>query len=124
MPRTLFTMMLIVGIIIIACKPTPKIGSEIENSMLINGVYDGHFKGGPNSVDAKVTINNQQITAIELVRHDAWRGHKADSLIPQRIIANQSTDVDAVTGATNSSHVIMNAVQDAINKANKKETPL
>jgi uncharacterized protein with FMN-binding domain len=35
----------------------------------------------------------------------------------ERIIAQQSTRVDAVSGATNSSRVIMNAVQRAIEKA-------
>ena len=45
------------------------------------------------------------------------RGKKAELIIPGRIIEKQSTDVDAVSGATNSSHVIMNAVQKAIEKA-------
>ena len=108
-------------LIITACTPTPKLGRELDMDQLVDGVYDGHFKGGPNSVDVRVSIKEQKISSIEIIKHDAWKGHKADSVIPQRIIENQSTDVDAVTGATNSSHVIMNDVQDAINKANKKD---
>ncbi|GAK56987.1 hypothetical protein U27_03951 [Candidatus Vecturithrix granuli] len=42
---------------------------------------------------------------------------KTEPIIPQRIIENQSTAVDSVTGATNSSTVIMNAVQNALEKA-------
>ena len=49
----------------------------------------------------------------------AWKGSKAESPIIKRIIENQSTDVDAVSGATNSSRVIMNAGQRAIEKASK-----
>ena len=40
-----------------------------------------------------------------------------DLIIPQRIIEKQSTAVDGVSGATNSIHVIMNAVQKSIQKA-------
>jgi uncharacterized protein with FMN-binding domain len=45
------------------------------------------------------------------------RGVKADPIIQERIIESQSTNVDAVSGATNSSYVIMNAVQKAVEKA-------
>ena len=38
-------------------------------------------------------------------------------IIPERIIENQSTDVNVVSGATNSSIVIMNAVQRAVENA-------
>ncbi len=108
----------------LACTPTPKIGSELLLANLVDGIYDGHFKGGPNTADVQVTIAGQKITTIQIVKHDAWKGHKADSIIPQRIIEAQSTNVDAVTGATNSSHVIMNAVQDAVNKAYEKGAEL
>jgi uncharacterized protein with FMN-binding domain len=47
----------------------------------------------------------------------SWKGDKANDIIPQRIIAEQSTAVDAVSGATNSSRVIINGVQKALEKA-------
>jgi uncharacterized protein with FMN-binding domain len=124
MYKKLILLMLAAALLIAACTPTPKLGRELDMAQLVDGVYDGHFKGGPNSVDVRVSIIEHKISNIEIIKHDAWKGHKADSVIPQRIIEKQSTDVDAVTGATNSSHVIMNAVQDAINKANKKEMTL
>ena len=54
-----------------------------------------------------------------MLQHQAWRGVIAEATIVERIIASQSTKVDAVSGATNSSRVIMNAVQNAIEKAYK-----
>lgn len=65
----------------------------------------------------QVTIKDKKIVNIEIVKHMSWRGKKAESIIPGRIIENQSTKVDAVTGATKSSHVIMNAVERAIKNA-------
>ncbi len=49
--------------------------------------------------------------------HQTWKGGIAEETIIARIISSQSTRVDAVSGATNSSRVIMNAVQTAIEKA-------
>ena len=99
------------------CTKTATIGGAVQHDRLVDGVYEGHYKGGPNSAIVKVTIQSQKITAIEIVKHDAWKGKKAEPIIPQRIIEQQSTAVDAVTGATNSSTVIMNAVQVALEKA-------
>jgi uncharacterized protein with FMN-binding domain len=58
------------------------------------------------------------ITDIKLVMHRNWRGEPAEAVI-ERIVEEQSTDVDVVTGATMSSRVIMNAVEDALKKAVK-----
>ncbi|MDX1358727.1 MAG: FMN-binding protein [Clostridia bacterium] len=44
-------------------------------------------------------------------------GRAAEKTIPERIIDQQSTRVDAVSGATRSSIAIMNAVEDALQKA-------
>jgi uncharacterized protein with FMN-binding domain len=48
-------------------------------------------------------------------------GGPAEEIIPARIIEKQSTNVDAVSGATMSSDAIMNAVQLAIERASKVE---
>lgn len=100
-----------------ACSPAVKIGKPVETAGLNDGTYFGAYKGGPNYAEVEVSIKNNQITDVKLIRHDAWKGHRADSIIPQRIIDHQSTDVDVVSGATNSSHIIMNATQKAIDKA-------
>jgi uncharacterized protein with FMN-binding domain len=96
---------------------TPLLGGPVIAEQLVDGVYEGRYKGGLNSAVVKVTIQGQKIAAIEIVKHSAWKGKKAEPIIPQRIIDQQSTMVDAVTGATNSSKVIMNAVQVAVEQA-------
>jgi uncharacterized protein with FMN-binding domain len=89
----------------------------VDHQKLVDGVYEGRARAGPNKAVVKVTIKDKRIAEIEIVKHRAWKGRKAEPIIPRRIIENQSTKVDAVSGATNSSRVIMNAVQKAIENA-------
>jgi uncharacterized protein with FMN-binding domain len=96
---------------------TPVLRGPVDHEKLVDGVYEGRDKAGPNKALVKVTVKDKRIARIEIVKHRAWKGRKAESIIPRRIIENQSTKVDAVSGATNSSRVIMNAVQKAIEKA-------
>ena len=111
----------VVMLLVSSCSKTVTIGGAVQHAKLIDGVYEGSYTGGPNSAVVNVTIQGQKITAIEIVKHDALKGKKAEPIIPQRIIEQQSTVVDAVSGATNSSAVIMNAVQVALEKAYRQK---
>ena len=110
---------LVNGTLLTGCAQTPVIGAPVDHSRLADGIYEGSYRGGPNKALVKVTIKDNKITNIEIIEHQAWEGKKAEAPIVERIIASQSTKVDAVSGATNSSRVIMNAVQNAIEKAYK-----
>ena len=92
----------------------------MDRAKLVDGIYEGSYREGPNSALVKVTIKGNAIVSIEIVEHQAWRGKQAESAVLERILATQSTDVDAVSGATNSSRVIMNAVHKAVEKAYQK----
>lgn len=108
----------LLALFFIGCTMAPIRGAEIEEGKLADGVYEGSYRHGPNSAKARVIISQGKIVDIELLKHFAsWKGDKANEIIPQRIVAEQSTAVDAVSGATNSSRVIMNAVQKALEKA-------
>jgi len=105
------------GISMFGCAHTPVIGAPIKHEKINNGVYKGSYRGGLNKASVRVTIKDNKIFNIEIAEHQAWKGKKAELPILERIIETQSTRVDAVSGATNSSRVIMNAVQKAIEKA-------
>ncbi|MCG6916286.1 MAG: FMN-binding protein [Deltaproteobacteria bacterium] len=66
----------------------------------------------------RAIISQKKIVDMELLKHFAsLKGGKANEIIPQMIVAKESTAVDAVSGPTNSSRVIINAVQKALEKA-------
>ena len=108
---------LLLSILLAGCAATPMIGGPLEQKNLKAGTYEGVYMGGPNKVVVMVTIEDNRIVHIEMVEHWELKGKKAESLTVKRIMEQQSTRVDAVSGATNSSLVIMNAVQRAVEKA-------
>ena len=103
--------------LVIGCATTQIIGGPIPPDGLMDGVYEGKATNWPVKVLARVKIQNQHITSIEIVEHRNGKGSPAEDMIPDRIIEEQSTRVDAVSGATMSSRTIMNAVENAIQKA-------
>lgn len=110
---------LLIGTMLSGCAQTPAAAGRVDHGRLKDGTYEGSYRGWPNTASVQVTIRDNNIFNIEILQHQAWRGSKAEAVIVERIIAGQSTKVDAVSGATNSSRVIMNAVQNAIEKAYK-----
>ena len=106
-----------IGIValVAACSPAPLLGNRAHSEGLNDGEFEGKFKSFPNSAKVKVIIVDGRITKVEMLKHGASsRGRPAAEQIPGMIVEAQRADVDAVSGATNSSRVIMNAVQNAL----------
>ena len=109
-------------VLVLGCSIATVAGGPVRHGELNDGVYRGTDRHGPNKAVVEVEIKDKKITKVEIIQHNAWRGKKANPIIPDEIIKHQSTDVDAVSGATNSSRVIMNAAQDAIENSYNGET--
>jgi uncharacterized protein with FMN-binding domain len=107
----------LVVVFTVACSMAPMLGKRASEK-LVDGVYEGSYSSFPNAAVVRVTIADDRIAKVELIEHRASsRGKRANDAIPKRIVEEQSTQVDAVSGATNSSRVIMNAAEDALKKA-------
>jgi uncharacterized protein with FMN-binding domain len=103
------------------CATTPPVSTgKVDHPRLVDGVYEGSYRSGPVKARVRVFIEDQRISNIELIEHSTWKGKEAEAIIPDRIVQEQSTEVNVVSGATKSSRVIMNAVQNAVDKAKKK----
>jgi uncharacterized protein with FMN-binding domain len=101
-----------------ACSIAPVLGSRLGGGRIADGTYEGEFSSFPNSARVRVTVEGGRIARVEVLEaFGSWIATGTDKIIPQRIVADQSTSVDAVTGATNSSRVIMNAAEEALKKA-------
>ncbi len=78
-----------------------------------DGVYVGEYDVDFVYAKVEVTVQNGVITKIDILEHKNGRGKPAE-IVADRIIEEQKIDVDAVSGATNSSVVIKKAVENAL----------
>lgn len=88
---------------------------EINLSNVEDGTYIGESDAVLVKVKVKVTVENNKIKDIELLKHENGRGENAEVVV-DRVIKHQSLDVDVVSGATSSSKVILDAIQNALKK--------
>ena len=98
--------------------------SQSSDASSASGAYkDGEYLGKASAyngnVEVKVTISGGKMTAIDIVKTKDDEDYFFDAqkkVIPE-ILEKQSTDVDAVAGATTSSEGIAHAVEKALEQA-------
>lgn len=99
-----------------------KIESIVLSSESAENVTDGSFIGeydaGYIYALVRVDVKDQRIVGIDLLAHDNERGTRAEAVLSE-IVKGQTTKVDAVSGATNSSKVLMKAVENALEKGRR-----
>ena len=92
---------------------------NVDISDVPNGVYIGEYDVDFVYAKVEVTVQNGVITNIDILEHKNGRGSRAEVVV-DRIIEEQKIEVDAVSGATNSSTVIKKAVENALTGENRK----
>ena len=86
---------------------------DIHISDIPDGVYVGEYDVDFIYAKVEVTVQNGEITNINILEHRHERGKTAE-VITDSIVDEQKIDVDAISGATNSSTVIKKAVENAL----------
>ena len=95
-------------------KSLAKIENEdIDMETVEDGSFEGHSELDLVKVDVKVLVKNHKLIKVELLRHECGLGHPADVIV-DKMVEQNTWDVDAVSGATISSGVIKNAVNKAL----------
>ena len=118
MKKSGLLLVVVTGIIIAGCSTAYKTLSVKMPDLapIADGTYRGNcnLKGAPVNVTLDVIVQNSRITKIEIVKHvSSPIGKKAEKII-DKVIENQSLDVDVVSGATGSSKAILKAVENAL----------
>jgi len=92
-----------------------------ENSASTISYKDGTFKGsGTNrfgTVEVAVTIAKGKINRVEITRSATRYPQRYIESLPAEVVANQSPEIDAASGATRSSEDFINAVRMALGQA-------
>ena len=89
---------------------------ELEVVIPQSGEYIGEDRGIGGPIKVLVTMKDDKITNIEVVYHNETRGVSTNAIntVINSIIEQQTTDVDAVSGATVTSKALINAVKKAV----------
>jgi uncharacterized protein with FMN-binding domain len=85
----------------------------VDVGQLEDGSYTGSFEDSAVGATVEVTVEDGRIAAVEVVEQQASSSYQARETV-ERIEAAQSPRVEAVSGATWSSHSIMLAVYRAL----------
>ncbi|MDF2592746.1 MAG: FMN-binding protein [Clostridia bacterium] len=88
---------------------------KVELNKIADGSYTGEYLGKLVKVVVEVTVKDNKIVDIVIMKHDNGLGKKAEKIVDQ-IIKRQSLDVEVVSGATSSSKAILKAVEVALSK--------
>ena len=88
--------------------------NNIDLSRVEDGTYTGVYDFN-KSVGAKVEVKveNKQITNINILEHRKGLGGKAEAIV-NNVIDAQSIKVEAISGATGSSTIILKAIENAL----------
>ena len=94
-------------------------GGSTDTVNYKDGVYTGTGTGYGGDIKVQVTVSGGRISEIEILEEQESAGIADNAMVqtPERIIADQTTDIELVTGATATSRGIRDAVQDALEGA-------
>lgn len=83
-----------------------------------DGVYEGEY----SFVKVKVTVSGGKMTDIDMIYHGGGGSRYEEMVQPltDKMIEQETTRIDSVTGATVSSNNLSKAVEDALQKALKQ----
>ena len=96
----------------------PASNTSMPSGTMKDGTYTGSGMGYNDNITVKVTVSGGKITDIVIVSSDDDEPYFTNArAVVARILSAQTTNVDAVSGATYSSKGIMAAVSDALQKA-------
>lgn len=115
--------LLLVTYLLSGCS-TPKEIAEIQLIMpdlryANSGNYIGTASTRMVKAEVAVAIRDKRIAKVDLIDHETGFGKKAE-VLTDSVVNYQSIELDAVSGATASSKIILKAIENAINKSVQK----
>ena len=90
--------------------------ADDSDNVYKSGTFEGSGTGYGGTITVQVTLEDDTITAVSAPGEDSAYLSQGENVI-NSVISEQSTDVDTISGATFSSTGILEAVNDALSKA-------
>ncbi len=97
---------------------TQEIGLSAAEGSIEDGTYPGVARGYKKGLHVNVTVENSKIVDVEIGKNNEDEPYLTDSLVViKQIVETQSTEIDAVAGATKTCKGIAKAVDNALDNA-------
>ncbi|GMO23897.1 MAG: hypothetical protein Ta2B_03190 [Termitinemataceae bacterium] len=110
-------------VMIVVCFTFACVSIKWDNIAAFNrykrGEFSGTSEGYGGEINVRVTTDQTSILNIEVTQQheDVFSGAEAIRELSEQILQTNSTDIDAVSGATVTSEAFLNAVNNALEKA-------
>lgn len=106
-------------IAIVLCMAMVLCGTTAMAASYTAGTYEAEAQGNNGAVKVSVTFSDDAILDVQVVAHAETAGLSDAPIanIPGAIVENQSLAIDTVSGATNTSNAILNAVAACVELA-------
>jgi len=104
-------------------EKTSPTGEAASSAIYKDGEYTASATGYSGGLKVKVVIEDDKIKSVEIISHnEVGKQYYEEAIekIPQAIVLAQSTEVDAITGATKTSKGIIKAVNKVLEEAKLK----
>lgn len=88
--------------------------SGVSAAGLTDGEYDGFYDGGRWTNRVKVTVSGGQIAGVALAQDVMFHNSQVSGELFRRVIAQQATQVDVVSGSTVTSRAYLKAIENAL----------
>ena len=88
--------------------------SGVTPQAIANGVYRGSHQGFRFSNAVEVTVKEHRITDIRVTQKQVFAKPETIAALTGRVLAAQTTAVDAVSGCTADSRAFLKAVENAL----------
>ena len=92
--------------------------STVDISQVADGIYMGESETELVKVAVNVTVKDGKIENIDILKHECGKGKPAERII-ESIIQKNNVEVDAVSGATETSKALRAMAQAALAEAGK-----
>lgn len=88
----------------------------IDFSRIDDGTYEGDFAYGDFTYAVSAVVQNHTLIDARTIHNRTTRHATMAEEVLQRVIQNQSMEVDVITGATTTSKALLKALEEALNK--------
>ncbi|WP_019230032.1 FMN-binding protein [Sedimentibacter sp. B4] len=89
--------------------------NPVNLSEIKDGVYNGRNDFGRWTNELNVTVANNRITNIEIVKDVKIVSPELSTILFQNVIEEQNNDVDVVSGGTVTSKAYLKSIENALN---------